>query len=154
MQLKTFLQIGIVTDNLEASIEAYKKFGLTDWVSMPFRPEQAPDFVINGHENDLSFNGAIYNGENFELELIEPVSDSVFSQWLAEHGPGIHHIAFRPAEAYDDFMADYEKTGGGTLLSGFAPDNSRGFIYLDTHKQLGFNLEIHKGAPGNPRELL
>ena len=95
----------------------------------------------------------MYRQGDMEIELIEPVSDSVFMDWLKEHGPGVHHLAFKPKEDYDTFMEQYKAAGYDSLIDVFDGTKTSGFSYLDTVKQLGFFVEIHKGAPGNPEDF-
>ncbi len=153
MTLDKILQVGIITADVEKSVEEFKKFGLTKWTVMPFEPHMIPGMTINGQPGDLRFKGAMYRQGDMEIELIEPVSDSVFMDWLKEHGPGVHHLAFKPKEDYDTFMEQYKAAGYDSLIDVFDGTKTSGFSYLDTVKQLGFFVEIHKGAPGNPEDF-
>ena len=152
MKFEKLLQIGIVTDNVEASVAQFKNFGFENWTEMPFESRFIPGMTLNGEPSDLRFNGAMYSDGNLEIELIEPVSESVFMDWLREHGPGIHHLALKPVGDFDDFMAEYKAMGYEPLIEVLDGTKTRGFTYLDTFKSLGFFTEIHKGAPGNPDE--
>ena len=153
MTLDKILQVGIITADVEKSVAEFKKFGLTEWTVMPFEPHMIPGMTINGQPGDLRFKGAMYRQGDMEIELIEPVSDSVFMDWLKEHGPGVHHLAFKPKEDYDTFMEQYKAAGYDSLIDVFDGTKTSGFSYLDTVKQLGFFVEIHKGAPGNPEDF-
>ena len=153
MTLDKILQVGIITADVEKSVEEFKKFGLTEWTVMPFESYMIPGMTINGQPGDLRFKGAMYRQGDMEIELIEPVSDSVFMDWLKEHGPGVHHLAFKPKEDYDTFMEQYKAAGYDSLIDVLDGTKTSGFSYLDTVKQLGFFVEIHKGAPGNPEDF-
>ncbi len=150
MTFEKILQIGIITENVEKSVEEFKKFGFGTWTSMSFEPGIIPDMTVNGQPGDLRLKIAMYHIDNLEIELIEPVSDSVFMDWLKEHGPGIHHLAFKPKEGYDAFMEEYLAAGYTSLIDVMDGAKTGGFSYLDTVKQLGFYAEIHKGTPGAP----
>ena len=153
MKLEHLLQVGIVTDNVERSVEEFKKFGFDQWTVMPFEPSMIPGLTINGEVSDLRFNGAMYREDGLEIELIEPVSDSPFKDWLNEHGPGVHHLAFKPKGGYEAFMEEYKANGYKSLIDALDGTKTGGFSYLDTYDQLGFFVEIHKGAPGNPDDF-
>ena len=96
--------------------------------------------------------GIVTDDEHMEIELIQPLSDGVFMDWLKEHGTGIHHLAFKPVGGYPVFKADYDALGYKNLIDVSDPTGTRGFTYLDTVKQLGFYTEIHRGEPGKPEE--
>lgn len=153
MTFEKFLQVGIITENVERSVEEFEKFGFTPWTVMPFEPYMIPGMTINGEPGDLRFKGAMYRNGDLEIELIEPVSDSVFMDWLKEHGPGVHHLAFKPKEDFDTFMEEYRSAGYTSLIEVLDGTKTGGFAYLDTFRQLGFYTEIHKGAPGNPDDF-
>ena len=48
MTLDKILQVGIITADVEKSVEEFKKFGLTKWTVMPFEPHMIPGMTING----------------------------------------------------------------------------------------------------------
>ncbi len=151
MKLKHMIQVGIVTDDLQASIKEFQKFGFDEWQPMPFDSTKLPGVLIDGgSDTELHMDIAVFNDENMEIELIQPLCEGVFMDWLKEHGTGIHHLAFRPVGGYPAFMEDYEKYGYETLIDVSSPDGTKGFTYLDTVKQLGFYAEIHRGEPGKP----
>ena len=96
-------QICCVVDDMDASVEWFTgHLGVPRWMRMDgihFGPEtctyrDAPaDFFI-----DLAIG---YSGEQ-QVELIRPVSgQSIYADYLATHGPGVHHIAY----SIDDFDA-------------------------------------------------
>jgi catechol 2,3-dioxygenase-like lactoylglutathione lyase family enzyme len=50
------------------------------------------------------------------LELIQPVSESLWSQFLKEHGEGIQHIAFGVSN-YDEIVSRFLKRGHPMVTS-------------------------------------
>ena len=103
---------------------------------------------VNGEPSALKMRVAFYRSFEVELELIQPVSESIFMDWLRKNGPGIHHVAFVPNEGYDAFVKDSAKMGKKPLMEVLDGNKTRGFAYLDFMKELGLILEIHKGKPG------
>ncbi len=154
MKFKKLLQVGIVTANVEESVKQFQAFGFEPWTVLPFEPHMIPGMTMNGEPGDLRFKGAMYRDENLEIELIEPVSEGLFMDWLKEHGPGVHHLAFKPEPAYDDFVKEYHEKGYKTALEVCDGEGTPCFSYLDTLAQLGFYTEIHHGAPGNPDDFI
>jgi methylmalonyl-CoA/ethylmalonyl-CoA epimerase len=148
MRFGQFLQIGIVVEDVEASVKAYEEFGFGPWKIDYFDGTKIPGFRDQGRPSDLAFKGAMCQHHGVEIELLQPVSESVFSEWLRTRGPGVHHIAFVPQEGFTGFMQEFQAGGGDTIMEGLFGDGERGFAYLDTVKQLGFYSEIHKGRPG------
>ena len=144
MELGQMFQVGIVTDNLENMLKEFEKFGLKDWEQVDFGPDTISGMIINDKPGEMIFKGAMCKHGNMEIELIEPVSDSIFKDWLNEHGPGIHHLAFKPKEGYETFMEDFRANGYKSLIDVLNGEKTAGFSYLDTFRQLGFYIEVHK----------
>ncbi|MCF0133602.1 MAG: VOC family protein [Blautia sp.] len=147
MNFTKIIQIGILTDDVDKYVENYKKFGMTEWKRFRFDKSLIPNMTVNGVEDDLVLEIAMFEDEYLQLELIQPVTDSVFMDWVKEHGTGIHHLAFVPAEGYDKFMDEYQAMGGKSLIDVLDGTKSGGFSYLDTKDLLGFYSEIHKPVP-------
>lgn len=152
MKLGKFLQIGIVTADVKESVKQYERFGIGPWIPMHMDTEKMGGMIIDGKPGVLKFEGAMFKNDDYEIELIQPLSEGVFMDFLREKGPGIHHVAFK-CDNYDDFMAEYKEAGMETLIDACSPDMTRGFTYLDTFKELGFYSEIHRGAPGGPDDF-
>ena len=78
-----------------------------------------------------------------ELELIEPAGgNSLYSEWLAERGEGLHHLAVI-VSSLDESIAALEQAGFANVQSGhgFKPAGTGGYAYFDTTAALGFILE-------------
>jgi methylmalonyl-CoA/ethylmalonyl-CoA epimerase len=75
--------IGFAVHDIDESITFYSAmFGITDWERMAL-PDRFMDVAV------ARVGGVL-------LELIAPTSDAAaFAKYLREHGPGMHHIAYR-----------------------------------------------------------
>jgi methylmalonyl-CoA/ethylmalonyl-CoA epimerase len=75
--------IGFAVHDIDESITFYSAmFGITDWERMAL-PDRFMDVAV------ARVGGML-------LELIAPTSDAAaFAKYLREHGPGMHHIAYR-----------------------------------------------------------
>lgn len=94
---KEMTQVGIIVDDIEKAAEGWSNFlGL----------DEVPQIIVaEGHESKpTAFRGnpskararlAFFQLDNITIELIEPLEgNSTWREFLEEHGPGIHHIAF------------------------------------------------------------
>jgi methylmalonyl-CoA/ethylmalonyl-CoA epimerase len=148
-KFKKFMQVGLVVDDVDAFVQRYEQdFGIGPWDVIDFGPDTIPGLLVDGKPSTLRMRIAFYRSFEVELELIQPISESIYMDWLRTHGPGLHHVAFAPAEGYDALMEEYAKTGKKPLLEALDADKTRGFAYLDYLKELGLIVEVHKGQPG------
>jgi len=118
-------QIAWVTPDLDATETALTGLlGVRKWVRIPdvhFAPETcsyrgAPaDFVAS---ISLSYLG------NMQLELISPVrGENIYSEFLRESPPGLHHICVEvdSPERLDDALAEAADRGAATVQRGVMP---------------------------------
>ncbi len=77
---------------------------------------------------------------SIQIEFIEPLEgDNIYSDWLAEHGEGLHHILFEvddPEAVAAGLQAPIMQSGGSTLRPGAL------WTYLDTQDLLGCIIEF------------
>ena len=114
---KRLMQIGIIVRNVDEAVANYESIGIGPW-DIFVMDNTVPPF------QDLKFDGkeieekgpiiktakiAIYG---MELELVEPIADTVYKRWLDEHGPGIHHIAFDTESKYEDLLNGWKAKNG------------------------------------------
>ncbi|WP_163699458.1 VOC family protein [Mycolicibacterium sarraceniae] len=100
MTSQTPVQIAWVTRDLDATEAALTTLlGARKWIRMPdvhFGPETCVHRGVPAdHHADISLS---YAGDT-QLELIAPTrGESVYSEFLAENGPGLHHICVEVAD--------------------------------------------------------
>lgn len=125
------------------AVERYSALlGYTTWRRAFFGPADVERMTLRGSDAAYSMKLA-YAGDGPELELIEPVDGrSLYSEWLAERGEGLHHVAV-VVSSLDAAIAALEEAGFANLQSGhgFAPSGKGGYAYFDTTGVLGFILE-------------
>jgi hypothetical protein len=86
---------------------------------------------------------------SIELELIQPVEGrSIWSDFLAERGPGIHHIRFNVPD-HQALSEHLRSKGIGKTLEGAGICEGSYWVNYDTEKLLGFIVEILQPAPGS-----
>jgi len=90
-------QVGIVVDDIEKAAEAWSDFlGLDEvpGISVAEGHKSRPT-AYRGEAINATAKLAFFQLENITIELIEPLEGpSTWEEFLKEHGPGIHHIAF------------------------------------------------------------
>lgn len=141
-------QIGIIVENVDTVTKRYENdLGIGPWEILDFTPDLMQGMTVNGKVKDLRMKIAFCRSFGAELELIQPVSESIYMDWLKQHGPGLHHIAF-VLNDYDVLKADLTGKGKKPLMEVLDGSKSNGFAYYDLVKELGIILEMHKGKPG------
>ena len=143
-QFAKFLQIGIIVEDVQETIKHYEEYGVGPWRVSDFDTEGIEGFVMNGEENaHLHTIMAFCDIWGFEIELIQPITDSPYMTWLKEHGPGMHHIALITRDSFDEVLKQHkELTGRDPWLHCTAPFGMD-FAYLDLKKELGLFLEVY-----------
>lgn len=143
------MQLGILVNDLEAAIKHYEEFlGFGPWKILEFGPQLFPKMIVNGEPGMLEIRCAFCQCFGMEIELIQPVSDSVYKTWLSEHGPGLHHIAVRTKDSFNQIIDDVENRFGNKPWIYAKEDNGKTgegmeFAYLDLAKEMGLYVEIY-----------
>jgi catechol 2,3-dioxygenase-like lactoylglutathione lyase family enzyme len=136
-------QIGIVVANCDDAVERYSAmFGYREWRRDTFGADDVERMTLRGADARYSMRLA-FAGDAPELELIEPAGGhSLYSEWLAERGEGLHHLAVVVTSLHESIVA-MERAGFPNLQSGhgFMPSGTGGYAYFDTTNALGFILE-------------
>ena len=140
--------LGIVVEDVKKAVDIYEnELGIGPWTISEHQPF-FEDKIVNGQVG-IDFKNAMYRGEDYEIELIEPTGPSVFKDWLEEHGPSLHHVILETKESYEDTIAMGKRVSGrDPYLEIKFPDGRPIVAYADLLKETGLLLEIS----GKPRE--
>ncbi len=132
MTSQTPVQIAWVTRDLDATEAALTTLlGARKWIRMPdihFGPETC---VHRGAPADYHADISLSYAGDTQLELIAPTrGESVYSEFLEESGPGLHHICVEvpDPEAFEAALAAAEATAP-VLARGEMPGGMQ-FAYL------------------------
>ena len=138
------MQIGIVVPDVGAAVRAWEEgYGIGPWNVFELHPGDSKDVRVNGRPAEWSARAATAMVGSVMIELIEPVDDTdMFATFLAERGPGVHHVAMR-APDYDGTVAAEAAKGRELVLTG----EFKGITvsYLPTEQDLGVLIEVFKG---------
>jgi catechol 2,3-dioxygenase-like lactoylglutathione lyase family enzyme len=126
-------QIAWVTQDLDATERALTGLlGVRKWVRIP-DVHFAPD-TCSYHGKPADFVASIslsYLGD-MQLELIQPVrGENVYSDFLRDAGPGLHHIcmAAESPEQFDAALAEATDRGAPVVQQGVMPGGIQ-FAYV------------------------
>jgi catechol 2,3-dioxygenase-like lactoylglutathione lyase family enzyme len=145
------LQVSVVVPDLDAAMQTYvERYGIGPWAIYEFNPGNVSGMHEGGQPVERSWRLALAEVGGVQWELVEPQDDgSVYARFLAEHGPGVHHVGV----AVPDYQATLDELGahGHEVLLG-GTYNGVTFSYLSTDRDLGVVTEIFDGAPGKDQQ--
>jgi len=135
------VQVGIIVRDIGQAVQAWARL---------LGVEEPPVIETEGWESShMTFKGkpskgraklAFFKLENIAIELIQPIgSQSTWQDFLAEHGDGIHHVAFT-IDNLEETLERLEKMGIGVEQRG---DYKGGcYVYADSKGKLGAIIEL------------
>lgn len=137
------IQIAFVVRDLDAAVRTYSEvYGIGPWKISEINSKTVKDLYKHDNRTDFSYRVAMCDIGDLEWELVQPLDDgSIYSDFLKDKGPGLHHVAF----ATDDYdkAGDAMRAGGKQVLSSGNWDGLQ-FAHFDTEDDLGFVLELFK----------
>ncbi|MFO8100631.1 MAG: VOC family protein [Dehalococcoidia bacterium] len=143
-------EISIVVRNLAESMEQFRSvFG---WEPYAVREDEARDFELHGKKvKRARMKYALYHAGPVRIELTEALEgDSVYAEYLQQHGPGVQHIGIRVSNR-DRELAKLQEKGIGVLQSMEIPFLDFKMAYVDTMDLIGVSLELVE-SPHTPAE--
>lgn len=147
---KNLIQVGMVVSNLQTSMEKYVfKYGLGPMYVLEFNSNNVEDMMIYGKKKNYSMNLGVCTIGDVRFELIEPISKSIYSDYLNEYSDGIiHHLKLEVSDYFEAF--EYFKSNGIKVIQHGKQLGDKGkniYTYFDTRDVLGFIIEIVKITP-------
>lgn len=132
--VQTPVQIAWVTTDLDATEVALSTLlGVRKWVRLPdvhFGPDTC---TYRGQPADFVASISLSYARDMQLELIEPVrgGPNIYSDFLRERGPGLHHLCIEvpDLDAFDDALAAATAGGAHIAAQGVMPGGMR-FAYV------------------------
>ena len=142
LEHKVIVQIGMVVDDAERMVANYKDvlgFTIPEAYHITGRYDET-GATYYGQPTDGRCKLCVFNIGAVSVEFLQPLDgESVWRDFLDQHGPGIHHIAF-PAVGSDAVAASFAAHGYGIAQQGRFDGGS--YTYLDTEGDLGVVLEL------------
>lgn len=146
---KVLVQVCLVVDDADKYAARYAEiFGITIpevHVTDGYADTQATYF---GDPTEAKARIYHWHFGNVGFELLQPLGpESVWQDWLDEHGPSVHHVAFRVTDTdgvgHEFTQHGYPITQQGFFTGRFPNGGHTGvYTYLDTEKDLGTTIEL------------
>lgn len=141
-------QIAVVVHDLEKTMEQYTKLlGWGPWNVYRHEPPRLHDTVVRGEQVEYTMLGAETHVGDTGFELLQPLSGrSLYSEWLEQHGEGLHHVAVMLHDFGESAQLKerFDGIGAEVLMGGRIGDTIE-FYYLDTQPSLKIILESGSG---------
>ena len=136
IKVSELYQAAVVVHDLEQSIERYRStLGIGPWKVVDVDSADLATATYHGRPAQYKFRAALAMAGPMQLELIQPVEgDSIFRDFLAEHGEGLHHLGHIRVNDLAGSIQALEEVGFPCLQSGSVP--GAGYAYIDTVKAL------------------
>ncbi|MBE0690978.1 MAG: VOC family protein [Anaerolineae bacterium] len=142
---KAIMQICVIVDDVERYARQYcEVFGL----EMPKEYHVTAGYeetkaTYKGSPTDARAKIASWQFGQVQFELLEPIGGpSAWRDFLDEHGPGVHHIAFQVKDS-NEVAASFAEHGFAISHQGLFTGLPGGmYTYLDTASALGMTVEL------------
>ena len=142
------IQIAWVVDDIEATERLLsEQFGAGAWTRIPDVEFAAATTTYRTRASELVAHISLAYAGDLQLELIQPVSgESVHTEFLAAHGPGLHHVCFATDDV-DAACARAEQAGHFVAMRGSMMDGEIEFAYLDCATAGAPYIELARVGP-------
>lgn len=148
-------QIGIVVRDVKAMAERLHQllgigpFRIMDW---PI-PGVDPQSTYHGEPRSYHIRLGFARVGATQIELVEPLDDcSIWSDFIAGHGPGLHHFRITVAN-FDEIVATLQAAGLKNIASGTGAHVGSRWAYFDTADLLeGIVIEVRTRLEGSDGE--
>ena len=135
----------MVVPNLKEAINKYVyEYGIGPMYVIKFSSDNVSDMYLHGKRVNYSMNLGVCPIGDIRFELIEPISNSIYSEYYNSYGKGIIHHLKLGIENYSKTINYLKSNNIKNIQSGHQLGDlgKNKYTYLDTTKSLGFILEI------------
>ena len=138
-------QIAFVVEDLDRTVENYHRlFGIGPWHFYTYEKPLVSHMTRNGEPTDYAMRVALSYFGTMRIELIEQKrGDTVYADFIREHGYGIHHLGVLVEDMAEATklarQAGFRVTMDG---AGFGLEGDGHYAYLDTERQIGTTIEL------------
>ena len=149
VKVKNITQVALAVHDVQMVAANYWNIlGIGPWDIYEVKPPTLYDRTYHGKPGNFTYWLALTMAGQVQLELAQPISgDNVYSDFMAEHGEGLHHVAFT-VDDINETTQMMNKEGFPTLMSGGFSDG--GFAYYDTLGPLKVTLEAFQVPEAMP----
>ena len=144
IDLGPIVQVGIIVYDAEAAAEAWTSRFKLDPVHIVDWPIPGKNLegtaTYHGQRGNFKMRLAFLQAGPVQIEFIQPLEgDNIYSDFLKEHGEGLHHILFEaenPQTIIEGIGVPVLQSGGSSLRPGAT------WSYLDTQEMLKVMIEL------------
>lgn len=144
-------QIGIVVHDLHTMVTNLGKIiGIENFRIMEWPIDGVdPEATYHGKPGNYRLLLAFATVGNTQLEIVQPLEgQNIYSDFLEEHGPGLHHIRLTVPD-FEEKSAYLEASGIKNIASGTGVHVGSKWAYFDTSQILeGVVVELRKRLDG------
>jgi catechol 2,3-dioxygenase-like lactoylglutathione lyase family enzyme len=148
-------QIGLVVRDVQAMAESLQEtlgigpFRLIDWPIEGIDPQS----TYHGQPRSYRIRLGFARAGAAQIELVQPLDDqSIWSDFLASHGPGLHHFRITVAN-FDETVEALQAAGFENIASGTGAHVGSRWAYFDTADLLeGIVIEVRTRLEGSDGE--
>jgi len=144
-------QIGIIVKDLDATVKRYYDvFGIGPWHFYTYQKPLVRKMTYHGEPADYSMRLALSYFGPMRIELIEPgEGESVYHDFVREHGYGIHHLGLLTGNM-EASLKEAGSVGINMIMdgTGFGLVGDGHYAYLDTENDFGVTLELIERPKG------
>jgi methylmalonyl-CoA/ethylmalonyl-CoA epimerase len=141
-------QVAIVTNDLEQTMANYTRLlGWGPWNVYRHEPPRLHGTEVGGKPVEYTMLGAETHVGDLGFEILQPLEGpSIYRDWLARHGEGLHHVAvmLHDFEESNELRRRFAEQGSEVLMSGRIGETIE-FFYLDTEPSLKIIIESGSG---------
>lgn len=144
---RNLIQVGMVVSDLDKTLEAFQSLlGIGPFRIAEYPPAGEENCLreYQGKPADFTAKFCFFHFGNIELEVIQPLSgDSIWSDFLREHGPGLHHLKFS-MDRLEPARRQLEEHGFRCVQQGAAvgPNKGKVWAYYELQKDLPLCIEM------------
>ncbi len=138
------IQVGMAVKDIKESMDRYIRYGIGPWYFLEFNSMNVDNMMLYGKRKDYAMLVAVCPIGDVRFELIEPLTDSIYTDYIDKYGESIIHHLKLGVDDYD-FAVDYlQKLGIESIQSGhqLGVKGKNIYNYFETSQSLGFVLEI------------
>jgi methylmalonyl-CoA/ethylmalonyl-CoA epimerase len=145
------VQVGVVVRDVDRTVAFMSDvFGIRSFRVMDWPPADRPNLkrFYRGKLSNYTSRMAWADLGPIELELIQPLEgESIFREYLENHGEGIHHLKFIVSEI-ESVIEHLSEIGIEASQRGEGLRQGTEWVFFDTERLLGFGIEIMNSIPG------
>ena len=156
LKLDLVCQVAVVVPDMKTGLEQVRALFGFDECSVSFgdsleliRSGKLEPQIYNGVQGEYAYHQVNFFMGGMDIEMFAPVEGSTgdpISDFLKEHGPGIHHLNIRLANREEGLRFLREDLKKTPLLEGHFL--GRHFAYFDMREELGIIFEVGSRVVG------